>query len=213
MSSRICNHVMSDGTGCQAFPLRDQEFCYFHFRYYQTHRIYDNPNCLLPVLEDPRSIILGLHQTIAYHMQGRIDAKTCGLTLYALQIASSLMSRAEARSPLEQKRIEAAQAEARAAKNQSTAAKNPAPQQPETSGDPSPSNDHEITTSPDHEITTPPDHEIDCSPDESAPHLPQVYDGPPVDVYQWEGESITDNRQPITDNRLPITDNQLETGN
>lgn len=115
-----CNHIKIDGAKCRANAQGDSGYCYYHLRYHATEGIgpYD-----FPVFEDTRSIIFGIHQTLRSFLSGRLEPRACGLALYGLQIAASVMQRKDARSPMEVEEIDAAEAKTRVAKD---AAKNEA---------------------------------------------------------------------------------------
>ena len=101
---------------CQNFPiavstskstpaLRRDRFCLFHKRF-QTERISLNKSAVnqararrraaifdLPVLEDANSIQASLMQIMRLLALGRLNSKTAGLLLYALQTASANLRR------------------------------------------------------------------------------------------------------------------------
>ena len=89
-----------NGTQCGSPALRRNHFCYFHKRWQET-RIVLNANRArrgraaldLPVLEDANSIQVSLMQIMRLILSGQMDTKTAGLLLYALQTASSNLSR------------------------------------------------------------------------------------------------------------------------
>jgi len=95
-----CQHLKVNGTQCGSPALRRNHFCYFHKRWQET-RIVLNANRArrgratidLPVLEDANSIQVALMQVMRLILGGQLDGKTAGLLLYALQTASSNLSR------------------------------------------------------------------------------------------------------------------------
>jgi hypothetical protein len=95
-----CEHVKINGTQCGSPALKRNHFCYFHKRWQET-RIVLNANRArrgraaldLPVLEDANSIQVSLMQIMRLILSGQMDTKTAGLLLYALQTASSNLSR------------------------------------------------------------------------------------------------------------------------
>ena len=95
-----CEHIKVNGTQCGSPALRRNHFCYFHKRWHET-RIVLNANRArrgraaldLPVLEDANSIQVSLMQVMRLILSGQVDPKTAGLLLYALQTASSNLSR------------------------------------------------------------------------------------------------------------------------
>src|SRR5580698_2460780 len=95
-----CEHIKVNGTQCGSPALKRNHFCYFHKRWQET-RIVLNANRArrgraaldLPVLEDANSIQVSLMQIMRLILSGQMDTKTAGLLLYALQTASSNLSR------------------------------------------------------------------------------------------------------------------------
>ncbi len=95
-----CEHLKVNGTQCGSPALRRNHFCYFHKRWQET-RIVLNANRArrgraaldLPVLEDANSIQVSLMQVMRLILSGQLEPKTAGLLLYALQTASSNLSR------------------------------------------------------------------------------------------------------------------------
>jgi hypothetical protein len=95
-----CEHIKVNGTQCGSPALKRNHFCYFHKRWHET-RIVLNANRArrgraaldLPVLEDANSIQVSLMQVMRLVLSGQVDPKTAGLLLYALQTASSNLSR------------------------------------------------------------------------------------------------------------------------
>jgi hypothetical protein len=94
-----CEHLKVNGTQCGS-PAPRNHYCYFHKRWQET-RIVLNANRArrgraaldLPVLEDANSIQVSLMQVMRLILSGQLDPKTAGLLLYALQTASSNLSR------------------------------------------------------------------------------------------------------------------------
>jgi hypothetical protein len=95
-----CQHLKVNGTQCGSPALRRNRLCYFHKSWQQTrivlgaNRARRNRAALdLPVLEDANSIQVSLMQVMRLILNGQVDPKTAGLLLYALQTASSNLSR------------------------------------------------------------------------------------------------------------------------
>jgi hypothetical protein len=95
-----CQHLKINGTQCGSPALRRNHYCYFHKNWQET-RIVLNANRArraratldLPVLEDANSVQVALMQVMRLILGGQLDSKTAGLLLYALQTASSNLSR------------------------------------------------------------------------------------------------------------------------
>ncbi len=88
-----CQHVKMNGTQCGSPALRRRRHCFFHERIRRerakiaadlsAQRMFD-----LPLLEDANSVQMTLMKVIQMLGAGRLDHKTAGLMLYALQTAS-----------------------------------------------------------------------------------------------------------------------------
>jgi hypothetical protein len=95
-----CQHVKTNGTQCGSPALRNRRQCFFHDRIRRerakiaadrsAQRIFD-----LPLLEDANSIQVAIMKVIQMLGSGRMDTKTAGLILYALQTASINLRYAE----------------------------------------------------------------------------------------------------------------------
>ena len=98
-----CRHIKTSGVQCGSPALREKEFCYYHQNYRPGGM---NPGgdekqapLALPVLEDAYSIQFAIGQVMQRLLDKSIDAKTAGLLLYGLQIASSNLKQMEAEKP------------------------------------------------------------------------------------------------------------------
>jgi hypothetical protein len=88
-----CQHVKTNGVQCGSPALRRRRRCFFHERIRRerakiaadgsAERGFD-----LPLLEDANSVQVALMKVIQMLGSGRMDHKTAGLILYALQTAS-----------------------------------------------------------------------------------------------------------------------------
>src|SRR5216684_9294356 len=95
-----CQHLKVNGTQCGSPALRWRRLCFFHERIRRervrvlkdmsTSRRFD-----LPLLEDANSVQVALMKVIQMLGCGRLDHRTAGLMLYALQTASSNLRNAE----------------------------------------------------------------------------------------------------------------------
>jgi len=89
-----CQHVKMNGTQCGSPALRRRRHCFFHERIRReqasiaadasAQHAFD-----LPLLEDANSVQMAIMKVIQMLGSGRLDHKTAGLMLYALQTASS----------------------------------------------------------------------------------------------------------------------------
>jgi hypothetical protein len=97
-----CRHIFTEGRRCQSPCLRQQDLCYFH----QTTRPasappqHTHPEAFtLPMPEDRAAIQLALGHIIARIAAGTLNARRAGLLLYALQIASLNLPKAQPSDP------------------------------------------------------------------------------------------------------------------
>lgn len=94
---------LANSTQCGSPALRRNRFCYFHKRHHEERIELNSDRARaarprkvlieLPVLEDAESIQVSLSQVMRLIISGRIESKTAGLLLYALQTASANLSR------------------------------------------------------------------------------------------------------------------------
>ena len=99
-----CQHIKVNGTLCGSPALKHKRHCFFHHQW-QQNRIQLNANQArrggaplafeLPILEDANSIQVALMQVMRLLLTGAIEHRTAALLLYALQTASSNLSRTE----------------------------------------------------------------------------------------------------------------------
>jgi hypothetical protein len=82
-----------NGTQCGSPALRRRRLCFFHERFRREQRkvsaiMAGRCHYELPLLEDANSVQMALMKVIQLLGSGRIDHRTAGLMLYALQTAS-----------------------------------------------------------------------------------------------------------------------------
>jgi len=95
-----CQHVKVNGVQCGSPSLKNRKLCHFHQRW-QQGRIQLNANQArrsrysldLPILEDANSIQVALMQGMRLLLTNQVDHRTAALLFYALQTASSNLSR------------------------------------------------------------------------------------------------------------------------
>ncbi len=95
-----CQHVKVNGVQCGSPALKNRKLCHFHQRW-QQGRIQLNANQArrsrysldLPILEDANSIQVALMQGMRLLLTNQVDHRTAALLFYALQTASSNLSR------------------------------------------------------------------------------------------------------------------------
>src|SRR6266849_7291632 len=95
-----CQHLKVNGVQCGSPALKNRKLCHFHQRW-QQGRIQLNANQSrrsrysldLPILEDANSIQVALMQGMRLLLTNQVDHRTAALLFYALQTASSNLSR------------------------------------------------------------------------------------------------------------------------
>jgi len=95
-----CQHVKVNGVQCGSPALKNRKLCHFHQRW-QQGCIQLNANQArrsrysldLPILEDANSIQVALMQGMRLLLTNQVDHRTAALLFYALQTASSNLSR------------------------------------------------------------------------------------------------------------------------
>ena len=95
-----CQHIKVNGVQCGSPALKNRKLCHFHQRW-QQGRIQLNANRArrsrysldLPILEDANSIQVALMQGLRLLLTNQVDHKTAALLFYALQTASTNLSR------------------------------------------------------------------------------------------------------------------------
>ena len=101
-----CRHIKVNGTQCGSPALRHKNFCFYHQQnrpervdcYYNPEE-YPTGEITLPAFEDAHSVQTVIRQVVQMVLQKRLEQKTAGLLLYALQIASSNLKRMELEKP------------------------------------------------------------------------------------------------------------------
>jgi hypothetical protein len=81
---------------CGAPALKGRRLCYWHFQTYKNRarmraHQFGEGKLKLPVLEDARSIQFALTQVVELLANSRIDTKTAGIMVYAIQAASNVL--------------------------------------------------------------------------------------------------------------------------
>jgi hypothetical protein len=86
-----CIQIKLDGIQCGSPALKDSKHCYFHSKWHQDHvdKLYPGEIPYIPPLEDANAVQFAIMQISNCILTNRIDGKTAGRMLYALQIASS----------------------------------------------------------------------------------------------------------------------------
>jgi hypothetical protein len=105
LAAARCRHIKVSGIQCGSPALRKKTFCFYHqqnrpltVECYSEGK-YSTGEIVLPVFEDAHSIQTVIRQVVQLVLQKRIERKTAGLLLYALQISSSNLKRMELEKP------------------------------------------------------------------------------------------------------------------
>jgi len=90
-----CRHIKTNGSRCQSPALTGKPYCYFHDRLHRPENATAPADWTikLPLLEDRTSIQLALSRVLNSLGSSRLDARSAGLFLYGLQIASQNVER------------------------------------------------------------------------------------------------------------------------
>jgi hypothetical protein len=87
-----CRHIFADGHRCGSKCLREENFCFYHYRSHKPTRLPEQRDTLstfeLPALEDRSAIQAAITLVAQRIANGCLDPKGAGLLLYALQTAS-----------------------------------------------------------------------------------------------------------------------------
>ena len=96
MELRTCDHLKEDGIYCQSPALKGRDYCYFHLNLRgrrlnmaRTRALAADQPLDLPFPEDMHSVQVTLFEVVNALVNERIDTKTAGIVLYAMQQAST----------------------------------------------------------------------------------------------------------------------------
>jgi hypothetical protein len=99
MELRTCDHLKEDGIYCQSPALKGRDYCYFHLNLRGRRLNMARNRALaadqpldLPFPEDMHSVQVTLFEVVNALVNKRIDTKTAGIVLYAMQQASTNLS-------------------------------------------------------------------------------------------------------------------------
>ncbi len=99
-----CRHILPSGQKCHAIALRGRPFCFHHARVrtIAAQNLHLDHSVILPPIEDHASVLVAINQVLTALSTGRIDIKTAGRHLYALQIAAQTIRCIQNLPPAEQ---------------------------------------------------------------------------------------------------------------
>jgi len=83
-----CTHIKDDGQPCNAIPVKDTPYCYFHRKYYNPPALPGDKNYQAPLLESHASIQIALTHLYQAFLTKKIDMKETQFGLRILQLAS-----------------------------------------------------------------------------------------------------------------------------
>ncbi|MGZ4789863.1 MAG: hypothetical protein ACXVZX_15190 [Terriglobales bacterium] len=92
---RTCNHMKDDGSPCNAIPVHNTPYCYFHRKYYNPPALPGDKNYQAPLLESHHSIQLALTHLYQAFLSKKIDMKEANFGLQILRLASKTISAVE----------------------------------------------------------------------------------------------------------------------
>ena len=98
-SDEACQQIKLDGEPCRSAALRGKKFCYYHLHSGPPPKDVSNPGVIpqvqfhLPLLDDATSIQATITLVCEHLLHRRLEPKKAGILLYAMQVASSNLSR------------------------------------------------------------------------------------------------------------------------
>jgi hypothetical protein len=98
-SDEACQQIKLDGEPCRSAALRGKKFCYYHLHSGPPPKDVSNPGVIpqvqfhLPLLDDATSIQATISLVCEHLLHRRLEPKKAGILLYAMQVASSNLSR------------------------------------------------------------------------------------------------------------------------
>ncbi len=99
-----CTHIHDDGQPCQAIPVKNTPYCYFHRKYYQPPALPGDKNYQAPLLESHASIEIALTHLYQAFLAKKIDMKEAQFGLQILRLASKTISAVE-KAKKEEKKV------------------------------------------------------------------------------------------------------------
>ncbi len=108
-----CEHVKDDGSPCNAIPVKNTPYCYFHRKYYQPAALPGDKNYQAPLLESHASIEIALTHLYQSFLAKKIDMKEAQFGLQILRLASKTIAAIERNKKQELKEKRVSEKEAR----------------------------------------------------------------------------------------------------
>ncbi len=98
-----CTHIKDDGSPCQAIPVHNTPYCYFHRKYYNPPALPGDTNYQVPLLESHQSIQLAVTHLYQAFLSKKIDLKEATFGLQMLRLASKTITAIEKQNIKEMK--------------------------------------------------------------------------------------------------------------
>ena len=92
---KLCAHTKTDGTPCQAIPVHDSPYCYFHRSYYKAPALPGQRNYRVPLLESHQAVQLAVTDLYQSFLSGTIGFKEAKFALQILRLASKTITEIE----------------------------------------------------------------------------------------------------------------------
>ena len=99
---RTCTHIKDDGSPCQAIPVHNTPYCYFHRKYYHPAALPGDAKYQVPLLESHQSIQLALTQLYQAFLSKKIDLKEAQFGLQVLRLAAKAITEAQKSNKMEE---------------------------------------------------------------------------------------------------------------
>jgi len=90
-----CDHTKDDGQPCNAIPVKNTPYCYFHRKFYNPPALPGDKNYEVPLLETHASIQIALTHLYQAFLARKIDMKEANFGLQILRLASKTISAIE----------------------------------------------------------------------------------------------------------------------
>ncbi len=90
-----CTHIKDDGSPCNAIPVHNTPYCYFHRKFYQPPALPGDKNYQAPLLESHQTIQLAITHLYQAFLSKKIDLKEATFGLQMLRLASKTITAIE----------------------------------------------------------------------------------------------------------------------
>jgi len=83
---RTCAHTKDDGSPCEAIPVKNTQYCYFHRKFYQPAALPGERSYQSPLLESNEAITLAATHLYQSFLTGRIPLREAQFALNILRL-------------------------------------------------------------------------------------------------------------------------------